>query len=146
MNISENAFSFSTSLSGKAFFFIQTNLNLPKRRYYKDDQEGMYREIKKFDLNMPSPMHKEEPRIAVNLQGVSLQDEIENHFKTSDLCFVGVHSIIEDNGDAVNWSLENVDPNKLLLDCELLIKGKLNDDNIRVLLTELINHVNLNYF
>ena len=84
--------------------------------------------------------HEEEPRIAVPLQEISLQEEVDNCIKQAEFCFTEGPRVFEDN-DPERLSVEHLDPEKTILDCELLIKGELEDGKFLPFLTELITHV-----
>ena len=109
------------------------------RKFSKE--ENCYKDIKKFELNVTTPQNKDEPRISIPLQSpVPIQEEIENHFRSSDLSFID-NSIILDSADVYKPPSENVNPEQIVLDCDITLKGKIYEEKLQVLLAEVINHV-----
>lgn len=124
---------------GKCLFLLTMVL----RKVHKEDNS--LREIKKFSLNLPVSQHQEENRIAVPLQGVSIQEEVDNSIKNGEFCFTEGLKVFED-GDPEKLSIEHLDPEKTFLDFEFLIKGTLYTREFQPFLTELINHVIIKIF
>lgn len=94
---------------------------------------------------MTTPQSGAEPRLSIPLQTiVPIQEEIENHLRSSDISFIDNSDILESaNVYKPPSDANSIDPEQVVLDCDITLKGKINEEKFQVLLAEVINHVKI---